>query len=132
MICQIKRQKLSSQIMGDLPNCRSEPAPAFQSVTMDLFGPLMIKDDVVKRGARVNKKVWGVVFACTTTRAIYLDIASDYSTQSVLHCIRRLMADKGNVRLIISDPGTQLKGASKELKEVRSGWSEADLIRFGL
>ena len=53
------------------------------------------------------------MFACTSTRAVYLDVAEDYSTESILHCVRRLMADKGQVKLIESDPGTQLKGASR-------------------
>ena len=129
--CLIIRQKVSSQFMGDLPLHRSVPSKPFLSVSMDLFGPLMIKDSVVKRGSRVKKKVWGVLFVCTTTRAVYIDIAEDYSSESVLHCVRRLMADRGEVQLIISDPGTQLKGASSDLKEYREGWNEDELVRFG-
>jgi len=41
------------------------------------------------------------------------------------------MADRGDVRLVISDPGTQLVGAARELAEVREGWSLDELIRFG-
>ena len=129
--CLILRQKVSSQLMGDLPLYRSTPSGAFESCNLDLFGPILVKDSVVKRGPRVRKKMYGVLFACCVTRAIYLDYAEDYSTESVLHCIRRLMAERGSVSRLISDPGTQLKGASNELKEVRDGWSEAELIRFG-
>ena len=117
--------------MGDLPLVRSTPSGAFEIVNLDNFGPITIKDGVVKRGARVKKKVYRVLFVCCGTRAISLDFAEDYSTDSILHCIRRLMADRGNVSRIVSDPGTQLKGASNELMEVRRGWSEADLVRFG-
>ena len=117
--------------MGDLPLCRSEPVSPFYSVSMDLFGPLTIKDSVIKRGARTRKKVWGVLFVCTSTRAVYIDIAEDYSTQSILHCIRRLMSDSGAVRRIFSDPGSQLVSADNVLKEVRQGWSEAELVQFG-
>ena len=129
--CLIMRQKVSSQLMGDLPLYRSIPSKPFLSVSMDLFGPIMIKDSVVKRGARVRKKVWGVLFVCTTTRAVYIDVADDYGTESILHCVRRLMADRGEIKLIISDPGSQLKGANREFKEYREGWDEAELIRFG-
>ena len=31
---------------------------------------------------------------------------------------------------LISDPGTQLLGAAKKLKEVREGWDKAELVRF--
>jgi hypothetical protein len=55
----------------------------------------------------------------------------DYSTESVLHTIRRLMAAKGDVRLIISDPGSQQKGANKELISWRKDWDEQMLVRFG-
>ena len=130
-ICLLKRKKMASQLMGDLPDCRVEPSPAFQSVCMDLFGPLIIRDDCVKKGPRVSKKVWGVVLTCTASRAVYLDVAIDYSTEAILHVLRRFMADRGDVRLIISDPGTQLVGASKELREVRRGWSSDELVRFG-
>ena len=41
------------------------------------------------------------------------------------------MADKGSVQTIVSDPGTQMKGASSELLDVRRGWSQSELIRFG-
>ena len=58
----------------------------------------------------------GVLFVCTVTRTVYLYVAEDYSTQSILHCVRRLKAERGVISLIISDPGTQLKGANNELK----------------
>ena len=109
VICQAGRKQRSAQIMGDLPPSRStDTSPAWSAINMDLFGPLWIRDECVKRGPRVNKKVWGVIFCCTRTRGIYLDIATDYSTESVLHTVRRLLASKGQVRLIISDCGLQL------------------------
>ena len=130
-ICLEKRQKVSKQKMGDLPSCRTEIKPAWTSVCMDLFGPYQIRDDCVKKGPRIYKKVWGVIFTCTLTRGVYLDVALGYDTESVLHPIRRLLAAKGNVRLIISDPGTQLKGANNELVSWRKGWDSDALVRFG-
>jgi len=41
------------------------------------------------------------------------------------------MADRGEIRLVISDPGTQLRGAARELKEYRQGWSESELVQHG-
>ena len=117
--------------MGELPTCRSDIMPAWSSVNMDLFGPLTIRDDCVKKGPRVYKKVYGVLFACTRTRGVYLDIATDYSTESVLHTVRRLMASKGDVGIIISDPGSQLRGADREITEWRNGWNKDLLVRFG-
>ena len=130
LYCLKKRRKLTQQKMGDLPVFRFEMSAAFSAVCMDLFGPLIIKDDCVKKGPRIYKKVFGVVFTCTASRAIYLDVATDYSTEAVLHTIRRLMALRGDIRLIISDPGSQLVGASKELVNWRKNWNQEQLDRF--
>ena len=130
-LCKIKRKKLASQRMGDLPPHRTQMLPPFTSVVMDLFGPQEIKDDVIKRGPRKYKKVWGVVYSCASTRAVHLDVATDYSTEAVIHTVRRLMAVRGNVRKITSDPGSQLVRASAELCEWRQGWNNDQLVRFG-
>ena len=131
-ICIVGRRHRASQIMGNLPSIRStEVAPAWSAVNMDLFGPIQIRDECIKRGPRVVKKVWGVVFCCTRTRGVYLDIASDYSTESILHTVRRIMASKGQITNIISDCGLQLRGADKELREWRSSWDPLMLKRFG-
>ena len=41
------------------------------------------------------------------------------------------MAHKGGVREIISDPGSQLRGADREISEWRNGWNQDQLVRFG-
>ena len=101
--------------------------PSFSVVCIDLFGPQDIRDDVVKKGPRKYKKI----YTCTSTRAVHLDVATDYSTEAVLHTVRRLMAARGDVRTIISDPGSQLVRASKDLTAWRQGWNQDELIRFG-
>ena len=131
-ICLIRRHKIAGQLMGELPECRSDPVhPAWSAVNMDIFGPYLIRDDCVKKGPRVFKKVWGVIYTCTLTRGVYLDVIVDYSTQQVLHTVRRLLSHKGNVRLIISDCGSQLRGADAEMKKWRLGWDKSELIKFG-
>ena len=129
--CKLKRRRFESQVMGDLPAFRTEMSPAFTTVAMDLFGPWEIKDDIIKRGPRKIRKIWGIVYTCMSTRAVYIDVSIDYSTESVLHTVRRLMAFRGDVRLINSDPGSQLVGASREMKSWREGWKEEELSRFG-
>ena len=60
-----------------------------------------------------------------------MDVAVNYDTESVLHCIRRLQSLRGKIKTIISDPGSQLVGASNELKKWRQGWSQVELVQFG-
>ena len=88
-----------------------DDACVWSAVNIDLFGP------IVKKGARIFKKVYRVIYACTRTRSVYLDVATDYSMESVLHTVRRLLACKGEGQLIISDPGSKLRGAQRELSE---------------
>ena len=73
--------------MGDLPLYRNEMSPAFSHVAMDLFGPWQVKDNIIKRGPKKLKKVQGVVYTCMATRAVYIDVATDYSTFSVLQTV---------------------------------------------
>ena len=76
-VCMIMRQKVCSQIMGRLPLERSTPSKAFLVTTLDIFGPIVIKDSCVKKGPRIHKKVYGVLFTCASSRAVVLDIADD-------------------------------------------------------
>ena len=69
------------------------------------FGPCVIKDD------RKEWKRYGVLFTCLNSRAIHLE------TDSFLNALRHFIAQRGPVREIRSDRGTNLMGASKELKD---------------
>ena len=69
--------------MGDLPAFRTEMLPPFAVVGMDLLGPQDIRDDIIRRGPKRTKKVWIIVFTCLSTRSVQLDIATDYSTESI-------------------------------------------------
>ena len=131
-ICLEKRKRIGGQIMGEAPDFKTEVKPAWSSVNMDLFGPFLIKDDFVKKGPRTKKKVYVVLYTCILTRGVHLDTATAYDTEVVIHTVRRLIAAKGNVRLLISDPCSQLKGASKEMSSLRKGWYESFLVRFGV
>ena len=56
-ICLKRRITWSGQMMGELPTFRLDVMPAWSAVNMDLFGPIVICDDCVKRGPRIFKKV---------------------------------------------------------------------------
>ena len=98
--------------MAPLSKSRVPPTPVFHSTAIDLFGPLDIRDTVKRRTAR---KCWGVIFVCTTTSAIHLEVTEDYSCDSFLLCLRRFFNLRGVPARIQSDPGSQLMAAAKEL-----------------
>ena len=107
------------QQMAPLPDSRLSMSPPFDVTSLDLFGPIEIKDTVKQR---TRKKVWGVIFNCSSTRAMYLDLTEDYSTDAVLHTIRRFVSIRGCPSEMISDQGSQLISAAKDIAELVKDW----------
>lgn len=71
---------------------------------------------MVKIGRRTEKR-WGVIFKCLTTRCIHLDLLSSIDTDAFLLALRRFIARRGTPSEIISDQGTNFRGAETELRE---------------
>ena len=128
VICRSYRKTLMSQVMGKLPVERIKAAPPWQSISVDLFGPYDIKGSVNKR---TRSKGYGVLFNCLVTRAVYIDIATEYSTDAFLMVLRRFVSIRGYPSVIYSDNGSQLKAASKELKGVIKEVEWSKVVAFG-
>ena len=117
--CKLLDKMLAEQQMAPLPKSRLAIAPTFYTTSLDLFGPIEIKDTVKQRS---RKKVWGVIFSCTVTRAMYLDVTEDYSTDTILQVIRRFVAVRGCPSEIQSDQSSQLIAAAKDIGELFKNW----------
>jgi hypothetical protein len=59
------------------------------------------------------------VFVCLATKAIHLELVHDYTSQSFLNALKRMMARRGKATRMYSDNGTNFVGANRELKEIR-------------
>jgi hypothetical protein len=116
--CRLKEKKCMEQKMGPLPDHRAQVGAMFQSVTVDLFGPVEYQQHVNKR--QVGKG-WGVVFVCTTTSALHLEFIDTYSTDSFLMALRRFMSVRFQ-----SDRGEQLVAAAKQV----STWDFKEVIQW--
>ena len=114
--CKLLDKELAMQQMSALPECRLTAAPVFHVISIDLFGPLSIKDMVKKR---TTMKVWGFIASCTATRAIHLDVTESYSTDAILQAIEKFKRIRRHPSEIISDQGSQMKAAAKEMTK---GW----------
>ena len=56
--CLRARKALAEQVMGDVPECKFDGInSAWSCANMDLFSPVEIRDEVIKRGPRTCKKV---------------------------------------------------------------------------
>ena len=103
--------------MGKLPIERLKPAPPFFHSMVDLFGPYSVKGEVNKRS---TMKVYGVIITDLLTRAVYIDLAASYSTDSFLMVFERFIAIRGYPAIIFSDKVSQLVGAAQALEAVIS------------
>ena len=114
--------------MSPLPVERIKPTPPFTNIGIDYFGPFTIRGEVQKR---IHGKCFGVLITCFTSRAVYIDVADSYSTDSFLKVFRRFVCIRGWPSKIFSDNGTQLVGASNVLKEAISNLDWRSIKEFG-
>ena len=116
VLCRKIDKVLLSQQMGPLPIERLRPSPPFFHTAVDLFGPILVKDTVKRR---VGMKVFGVIFTCFTTRAIFLDLTEGYDADSFLKTFNRFVSIRGYPRSMYSDRGTQLTASKKHVEGVQ-------------
>ncbi|XP_064107962.1 uncharacterized protein LOC135216519 [Macrobrachium nipponense] len=99
--------------MGQVAQERLRPTPPFYHTSLDLFGPLTIRDTVKRR---TYGKAYGVIFNCLVSRAVYVDLAESYDTKGFLTVFQRFLTIRGYPKTIHSDLGSQLVSACKELR----------------
>ena len=118
VICRYVDLKPIGQVMGVLPKRQFTDLVAWDSVELDLFGPILCRSDVNKR---CSKKIWGMVVVDTSSGALYCDVVMDYSAEEVIKTIRRFSSLRGWPSSIRSDPGSQLENAAGVLE---SWWDQ--------
>lgn len=92
-----------------LPKDRVEIDKIFQTIGVDLAGPLFLKN---------REKVWIALFTCANFRAVHLELVNSLSTDTFLLALRRFIARRGRPVTIYSDNATNFRGASRELNEL--------------
>ena len=127
--CRIFNKVKSKQLMGAMPDERIQQSLPFSNVCLDLFGPLQARPHL-KRSLQV--KLYGLIVTCLFSRAVYLDLIEDYSSEGFLRTFRRYASIRGFPSVIYSDSGTQLVGANREIQKATtdlnegSKWEEVD------
>ena len=125
-LCRLRDAKLLDQVMGQLPPERLIPAPAFQNVCLDLFGPYYVRGEVQKR---ISMKVYGVILTDTVMRAVHLEVVPGYDSDSFLLAFSRFTSIRGWPSQIFSDPGSQIVGAEKELMNAWESMNKTELLK---
>ncbi|XP_077262598.1 uncharacterized protein LOC143897666 [Temnothorax americanus] len=114
LICLRWRAASPQPLMGDLPPPRVTPSRPFLNTGIDYAGPVWLRTS--KGRGHHAAKAFITVFICLSSRAVHLDVASDYSAEAFLAALRRFVARRGLCRALYSDCG----GADAQLKALFS------------
>ena len=126
VVCREIGARVESQVMADLPQSRLAPfTPPFHHTSCDYFGPYRVR---VSRNKIV--KLYAVIFTCLNTRAVHLELAADCTTMEFMQILRRFYALRGVPALMISDNGSQLVAAERELRKMVEGLDIEKLQEF--
>lgn len=108
--------------MGDLPAARVTPARPFLHAGVDYAGPVWLRT-TKGRGHRATK-AFLAIFVCLATKAVHLDVVSDYSADAFLAALRRFTSRRGFCKSLYSDCGTNFAGADSQLKALFSACTQ--------
>ena len=100
---------------GLLLRDRTEGSIPFQDVGVDYAGPIKFKATEKREG-----KAYLILYACSLTRALYLDLARSLETSEFLLSLKGLIARRGRPSTIYSDNGSTFIGAAAWIKQVQN------------
>ncbi|VDP84881.1 unnamed protein product, partial [Schistosoma mattheei] len=90
---------------------------------------------MVKHGRRTEKR-YGCVFTCLRLRAVHLEVAYSFTTDSFIMALMWFISRRGHPKEIYSDNGSNLVGAEGELRKCLQDWVQkrihSDLLRKGI
>lgn len=92
---------------------RTEGSYPFQAVGVDYAGPIVYKNSKKKEG-----KAYKLLFVCTLTRAVHLELLTDQTTEGFIKCLKQFVARQGRPTKIYSDNGRSFVAASKWLRSI--------------
>jgi hypothetical protein len=98
---------------GKLLTDRTEGSEAFVVVGVVFVGPIKYRKSKKQEG-----KAYVVVYACSLTRALFLEVLTTIETGEFLPSLKRLIARRRRPRKIYSDKGGTFVAAEKWLRTV--------------
>ncbi|KAL6731220.1 hypothetical protein Aduo_002144 [Ancylostoma duodenale] len=101
------------------------PQYPFQRMGMDFFGPMQYRSE-----SNIIEKYRMILFTCLNSRAIYVDIVLNMTTQSVLHVLRRFIATIGCPTWIVCDNALSFKKVAECYSSLSSSDIDKDIIDY--
>ncbi|XP_043461792.1 uncharacterized protein LOC122506254 [Leptopilina heterotoma] len=116
------RANFQTQLMGQLPNERINVSKPFSFTGLDYAGPFYI---LSSKGRGIKSyKGYVCLFVCLCSRAIHLELVSDYETKSFLAAFKRFTSRRGVCTKLWSDNARNFIGAARELRQLFIGATE--------
>lgn len=97
---------------GNLPTDRTEGTSPFQVVGIDYARPIKYHD------SKNKGKAYIVLYACSLSRALYLELTKTMETEEFITSLKRFIARKGRPVKIYSDNGRTFVAAANWLRNV--------------
>ena len=99
---------------GDLPLTRTQGVTPYQTIGIDFAGPIKYRLTPKTEG-----KAYLVLYACSLTRGVYLDLLPSLETDKFLTSLKGFIARRGRPQVIYSDNGSTFKAAADCISKVR-------------
>ena len=99
---------------GNLPQDRTEGNIPFQVIGVDYAGPILYRS-----GKSGEGKAYVIIYCCSLTRAVYLELLKDMTTEQFIQSFKRLVARKGKPEKVYSDNGKTFISAAKWVKRLK-------------
>ena len=123
--CRKFRRGTEQQRMADLPEERMEITPQCTYSGMDCFGLFYIKE------GRKELKHYGLLLTCMCSRAVHIGMLDDLTTDGFINTLRSFIVNRGMVRQIRCDQGTNFVGARREFVEAMREIDQEQLKDLG-
>ena len=94
--------------MPDITESSLKDTCAFNNIGIDYAGPLFI---YVYNKSNELFKAWIALIVCPSTRAVYLDLATNYSGETCIKVLKKFFNRLGVPEINISDNGTSFIAA---------------------
>ncbi len=107
------RKPYQAPTPAPLSTTRTEGTSPYKVIGVDFAGPIKYKIKKTQEG-----KAYLVLYACSLTRGVYLEVLDSLETLPFLRSLKRLIARRGRPSLIYSDNAKTFQAAASWLKKV--------------
>ena len=97
----------------NLPTDRTMGSIPFQVLGLDYAGPILYRHSKKRDG-----KAYILLFACSLTRAIHLELLNNQTTEEFMKAFKRFIARRGRPQKVYSGDGRSFLAASKWLARI--------------